>query len=379
MFAHRHLSTTLCGILIVANSPLFANHPSFQGLGHLPALPGWTSYSSANAVSADGRVVVGTSVNALGAVAFRWENGIMTGLGQMPGAADSYGLAASADGSVIVGYCGVVQNGLEHPEAFRWEAGEMVRLDDVPGGKFQCSATAVSADGKVAVGFGSDAIGGPAIRWDQYGPLNLGDMPGAGYGAAATGISADGRIIVGGGTANYRKEAFRWSEGAWTGLGFLSPTHAQSDALAISGDGNVIVGYSYSFGEAKSRPFRWRDGTMEDLGVLPADSTYGQALAVAADGSVIVGMTGAGAFIWDETRGLRPLQLVLETDLGLALDGWHLSQATGVSADGLTIVGTGTNPQGLNEAWIARLPDPATFLLVGFGGLIFSLLHKRRS
>ena len=35
--------------------------------------------------------------------------------------------------------------------------------------------------------------------------------------------------------------------------------------------------------------------------------------------------------------------------------GWILGKAIGVSADGLTVVGTGTNPQGETEAWIVRL------------------------
>ena len=43
------------------------------------------------------------------------------------------------------------------------------------------------------------------------------------------------------------------------------------------------------------------------------------------------------------------------TDYGLEIEGWTLPIATGVSADGLTIVGYGTNPRGDTEAWIVRL------------------------
>ena len=37
------------------------------------------------------------------------------------------------------------------------------------------------------------------------------------------------------------------------------------------------------------------------------------------------------------------------------LTGWTLTQASGISADGRTIVGFGRNPRGQTEAWIAHL------------------------
>ena len=57
-----------------------ANTVSFQGLGDLPGGGFW---SNAVGVSADGSVVVGFSDSSASDIgeAFRWENGVMTGLG----------------------------------------------------------------------------------------------------------------------------------------------------------------------------------------------------------------------------------------------------------------------------------------------------------
>jgi len=59
----------------------FATTASFQGLGDLY---GGIFRSDAKGVSADGSVVVGWSDSVSGYQAFRWEAGVMTGLGYLP-------------------------------------------------------------------------------------------------------------------------------------------------------------------------------------------------------------------------------------------------------------------------------------------------------
>jgi hypothetical protein len=111
---------------------------------------------------------------------------------------------------------------------------------------------------------------------------------------------------------------------------------------------------------------------MVGLGDLPGGDFFSAATSSSADGSVVVGAatssTGSEAFAWDETNGMRAVRQIL-IDQGIDMTGWDLAQANGISADGLTIVGYGTNPLGFNEAWIATIPEPGTALAVPALGL----------
>ena len=96
---------------------------------------------------------------------------------------------------------------------------------------------------------------------------------------------------------------------------------------------------------------------MVGLGDLPGGRFGSAAKAVSADGSVVVGGSGSDsgdeAFRWTEAGGMRNLKEMLADDFRRDLTGWSLSGATGVSADGVTIVGFGNSPF---EGWIASVP-----------------------
>lgn len=179
----------------------------------------------------------------------------------------------------------------------------------------------------------------------------------------ATGISRDGSVIVGGAINNDENvsvyEAIRWTEdGGMTHLGDLPDGIFSSTAHGVSADGSVIVGPGSSASGMEA--FRWTEETgMIGLGDLPGGNFTSNAYGVSGDGSIVVGSglgpSGPTAFIWDITNGMRTLQTILVDNFGLDLTGWHLSGVMDISDDGMVIVGTGTNPEGFEEAWIAKL------------------------
>lgn len=378
----------LCGAAALAFAgPAVAD--DFQGLGVLPG----SAISFADAVSANGSVIVGYSSDPSfhNSEATLWTlGGGAVGLGHLPSTVGSWAAAVSSDGLVVAGISGV-EDVFPHEQAFRWtQAGGMVALGHLQGDSGSAAA-AISADGSVIVG---ESIGFSyqAFRWTQMdGMVGLGHLPGDNV-SSAYGVSADGSVVVGessfyppyssgtgsttiGGipvdvgvtiTTNASNsssstspvQAFRWTAiDGMVGLGFL-PGYTSSAATAVSADGNVIVGSSTS-AAGTTQAFRWTQATqMIGLGLLPGGNRS-SASAVNATGTVIVGRANAPAVYqeavrWTNTQGIRSIASLLAGD-GVDLGSWQLWDASGVSADGSVIVGTGKNPKGDFEAWIAKI------------------------
>jgi probable HAF family extracellular repeat protein len=330
---------------------------SFQGLG---ALPGHDA-SIAKGISYDGTIVIGTSISPFWiSEGFQWtlRDG-MVGLGNGHFFFSSGAIGVSGDGSVAVG---TGQAGARS-KAVRWTSSDGIEsLGSLIGGdSFFGSANGANFDGSVLVG-GDDFVADVfqhAFRWEHdEGMTDLGTI-GDDSDSCAYSVSADGKIVVGVSWDGTHREAFHWTEDeGMQGLGFLAG-HDASEARDISMSGMVVVGTSMSDGEEEA--FMWTEGGgMVGLGDLRGGAFQSKAYGVNENGAVVVGVgniqTGDRAAIWLNGR-IHDLKTYLFRTFGLRLDGWTLTAAYDVSADGKTIVGAGINPDGDAEAWVANIAE----------------------
>lgn len=177
----------------------------------------------------------------------------------------------------------------------------------------------VSGNGQVAVG----RTPGGAFRWTRDDGFNVFSS----VAVSAWDASFDGSVIVGKTKNDF---AFRWSEAdGLTELQKLDST-TRSIARAVSDDGSVIVGDLWAE-EAEETVFtaaRWANGAVEDLGWL-GDTAEARASGVSADGSTVVGASNYIAFRWTTDLGMQSLGTLGGT-----------SQAYSASQDGSHITGT---------------------------------------
>lgn len=173
-----------------------------ESIGRLFAGP--VTQTSAEDISADGRVIVGKSANLDEGRAFRWSE--LTGtvsLGRLEDAGSSFAATTNIGGSVVAGW----SDSTAGRQAMRWtEASGMVGLGDLPGGTYRSEARGMDDSGNVIVGRAEGALGPEAFVWTPTrGMRSLADVLTADLGIdlagwrihAAEDISADGRTIVG--------------------------------------------------------------------------------------------------------------------------------------------------------------------------------------
>lgn len=335
--------------------------PTFVPLGDLP---GGGFLSEAIGVTPGGSVVVGTSWSHFGppgeVEAFRWtRDSEIAGLGYpVPGYTVATGV--SADGTIIVGF----QSREAGWEAFRWTSNEgRLALTGMPVG-YSSFATDVSADGTKIAGYLYGEGGFWAFRWTAAaGAVLL--LPD--FDSVTTNMSADGTVILG-----YTLDGvpFRWSESAGA---VRLPQGPTGDSFAgqpvISTDGSTVVG-TLSTADGQCEAYRWRETEgFRLLGDrLHKDRRCNAAYAVSADGTVVAGesesldQTGSvverGMFVWTERKGMKRFQDILAANVGISLDGWQLGvNKIASDTNSIAIVGTGLNPEGLYEGWLAVLPS----------------------
>lgn len=329
---------------------------SFTAIGTLSGYPS----SEAVAVSADGRVVAGSSRSLAGASqAFRWtsENGPQP-LGFLPHGSFTMATAVSEDGDVIIGNADGGASLGRH--VFRWTLQDgLTQLDELPNATL-CAGSAVSGDGAVVAGT-CLAPGNEAFRWTEAsGPIGLGRL-GTGSNAMSTAvaISADGTHIGGAGHPVLTGAVIWDSSNTPLVIGAL-PGDSYAAITALSGDGSVAAGVSVDMA-GQPRGFRWTSSGA--IVALATDDMFYSTTTtgISADGRRIVGwgsrVSGGpdAAVLWDEGGKLRPVSDLLSLDARAASAGWSLTRARAISADGRVIVGEGIDPTGVGRGWIVTL------------------------
>ena len=221
--------------------------------------------------------------------AFKWQNGVLSDLGTLPGGSSSYVLWINNGGQTV----GVSQNGLIDPLtgapasiAVLWKSnGEIINLGTLGGN--QSLAVALN-DRSQAVGAAantipdsfslSPVIGGPAFGtqtraflWENGVMRDLGTLGGpdsfAEYvneGGQVAGISYTDS------TPNDTTEIptvhpFLWENGRMLDLGSLGGTLAEVYGLNNRGQ---VVGPMYLPGDEFYHPYLWSNGTLTDLGTF---------------------------------------------------------------------------------------------------------------
>jgi uncharacterized membrane protein len=198
---------------------------------------------------------------------------------------------------------------------------------------FSTAPTGLSADGSVAVGVTS----GVAWRWSiagGYQPLT----PASSQFTFTAAVSADGSTVVSGllNPDSGYGEAARWTADTdWQFLGGLPEGGVIDSQLStgwgVSGDGSVVVGLAW-LPNGHAEAFGWTadDGMIGLIGGTPAYSS--RATGISADGSTIVGWYGSQSFDRRPTRWTQ----AGNPDLFL---GDVLGEATAATSDGSVIVG----------------------------------------
>ena len=337
---------TLLAAATLVSAAAIAAPTDVHPVSTYPTNSTWT-----NGVSSDGLTSVGYSNIGGGAKAFKIVGSTLTTLSPLAGHSNAIALAASANGSLIVGFS---IDGSSNNQAVSWSGTTATALDNTASFLFS-EATGVSSTGATIVGWGFNGTTGiEEAFYHRAGSINNFSVLFSGDASKAMGVSADGNTIVGSIADNFSVPAavsgFVYVVGTGTTLVDATVVPAFNTAglnftqlTAISGNGAIAIGYassSLSLGDEQAFKYTLAGATYVALGTLGGN--WSKAHAISNDGSVIVGESDYQAFKYQDGT---------MTGLGF-LTGGTVSNATGVSADGTVIVGRSNTTGGYTHAFV---------------------------
>jgi len=353
--------------------------PRFQPIGP----PSGQGAVVARAVSADGRVVVGHLTDGMGfAKPFIWTVEAAT-RGPMPlpipislrPDLNVYATAVSGDGTRWAGYYQGT-SAMDFPRPLGGTLTMSAELATPSGGRggnpFDIDATG----GKVVgVFFDSTNTFSHAGQWTSpASPVTpLPNPLGMNLAAAAGAVTRDGAIVTGTAKDNAGGVlVVSWVDDpdvtAPPTRRFSMMGVTNADVHGLSSDGMLAVGTILDTANAN---FAFATENGNAINVAPMNGAvfaHSNAWDTSDDGNVTVGdvllpMSGttvAQACIWTRNQGITSykgtvVDALRSTNVILP-NGWQLTAAYGVSADGKTLVGSAVDPQGIPAGYVARLP-----------------------
>jgi probable HAF family extracellular repeat protein len=283
---------------------------------------------------------------------FRWQDGVLTDLGALPGTNNSGVGGMNAQGTVA----GVSENGLVDPvinfpdlEPVVWKNGQLIDLGTF-GGNFG-QANAINDRGQV-VGFATNTISTPvsiaafgcdvdlavptqtrAFIWEGGAIQDLGTLGGT----DSCAVFINQRRQVAGysftdSSANPPVHPFLWHRDKMLDLGTLGGSFALAFGLNNQGE---VAGLSFLAGDSVFHAFLWHEGEIGDLGTLGGDTSRAESLNDAGEVIGEADLPGSQthhAFLWRH-RGMTDLGTQDDDPCSDALSINSLGQIVGASTD----------------------------------------------